>query len=189
MASTTSLQASVNHQTVALQTLRLLQEQRDQGQPTPQQVSAAPGQVSLTEQQEKGEGPAVATLGGEGNAVPQPRDPGQCTLARVAMRTVLARVVETTTQLVQVEQTILNPLRQELNFPIYLKDSIEFRNICCHMAQQREGQAFDQDLNAAYQCLKTIIKKLIHSLLSIPADVRALSCIALRQVLQNHLAL
>ncbi|XP_068919698.1 leukemia-associated protein 7 [Petaurus breviceps papuanus] len=191
MAYSLSLQAAINHQIVALQTLRVLQEQRDRdlGQPTLEDVSVATEQAGPPEQPEKGEGPAEEKPGEEGNAVPQPWDPSQCSLARAVVRTVLARVVQTTAQLIQVEQTILAPLHQELNFPVYLKDSIEFRNICCHMAQHGEEPIFDQDLNAAYKCLKTIIKKLIHTMLSLPADVRALSCMALRQVLQNHLDL
>ncbi|XP_036595452.1 leukemia-associated protein 7-like [Trichosurus vulpecula] len=185
------LQASISHQTVALQTLRLLQQQRDrnEGQSSTQHVSTAPRQASRREDQEKGKGPEEAKLRGEEVCVPKTRDPGQCKLAHVAVHTVLAHLVEITLQLVQVEQTILNRLHQELNFPVYLKDSVELRNICSHMGQQLEGQAFDQDLNAAYQCLKTVIEKLIHSLVSLPADVPALACIAPRQVLQNLLHL
>ncbi|XP_020825646.1 leukemia-associated protein 7 [Phascolarctos cinereus] len=191
MNSATHFQASISHQIMALQILRLLKQQRDRedGQPSPQHMAAAPGQPGPGEDREKAEGSAEAKPGDEGGAESAPRNPGQCSLARVAVRIVLARVVESTSQLLQVEQTILNNLHQELSFPIYLKDSIEFRNICSRMARQQEGQSFDQDLNAAYQCLKTIIKKLIRSVLSLPADVRALACVALRQVLQNLLDL
>ncbi|XP_027712728.1 leukemia-associated protein 7 [Vombatus ursinus] len=191
MSSATHLQASIGHQIMALQTLRVLLQQRDrnEGQPSPQHVSAAPGQPGPGEDGEKAEGPAEAKTGDEGGAASEPRGHGQCELARVAVRTVLARVVETTSQLIQVEQTILNPLHQEVDFPVYLKDSIEFRNICSHMAQQPEGPYFDRDLNTAYKCLKTIIKKLIRSMLSLPADIRDLACVALRQVLQNLLDL
>uniref|UniRef100_F7CIJ6 Deleted in lymphocytic leukemia 7 n=1 Tax=Monodelphis domestica TaxID=13616 RepID=F7CIJ6_MONDO len=123
MANTAHLLASINHQIVALQTLRLLQQQRDreEGQLFSSLVSEAPGQAGQREEKEGGGGPAAGTAGDELGAVPEPRDSGQCELARLAVRTVLARVVESTSQLVRVEQTILSPLHQELNFPIHMK--------------------------------------------------------------------
>ncbi|XP_007495465.1 leukemia-associated protein 7 isoform X2 [Monodelphis domestica] len=126
MANTAHLLASINHQIVALQTLRLLQQQRDreEGQLFSSLVSEAPGQAGQREEKEGGGGPAAGTAGDELGAVPEPRDSGQCELARLAVRTVLARVVESTSQLVRVEQTILSPLHQELNFPIHMKASI-----------------------------------------------------------------
>ncbi|XP_072466600.1 leukemia-associated protein 7 [Notamacropus eugenii] len=174
MGSNLRLQAAISHQIAALQILRQLQRQRDRDDAlqSPQHVAAA-----------HSEGPAAGAKPGDELGA----DRGPCDLAHMAVRAVLARVVESTSQLVRVEQTILNPLHQEVHFPVYLKDSIEFRNLCNHMTHQLEGQGFDRDLNAAYLCLKTIIKRLIHSLLTLPADVRALACIALRQVLQNLL--
>ncbi|XP_044521986.1 leukemia-associated protein 7 [Gracilinanus agilis] len=194
MANTAHLLASINHQIVALQTLRLLQQQRDreEEQLFSSHMSEAPGQAgprAEREEKEGGGGPAAGRAGDEGGAVPEPRDSGQCELARLAVRTVLARVVESTSQLVRVEQTILSPLHQELNFPIHLKDSVEFRNICSHMALQLEGHYFDRDLNTAYQCLKSIIKKLIRSLRSLQSDSCAVACTALRQILQSLLDL
>uniref|UniRef100_A0A8C3VRB8 Deleted in lymphocytic leukemia 7 n=1 Tax=Catagonus wagneri TaxID=51154 RepID=A0A8C3VRB8_9CETA len=117
--------------------------------------------------------------------LPLPRGRGPCTLARMAMRSALARVVDSTSELVSVEQTLLGPLQQERPFPIHLKDSVEFRNICSHLALQTEGQQFDRDLNAAHQCLKTILKKLIQSLASLPSDAHVVACASLRQILQN----
>ncbi|KAK2119069.1 hypothetical protein P7K49_000455 [Saguinus oedipus] len=55
--------------------------------------------------------------------LPFPRDRGPCTLARMAMRSALARVVDSTSELVSVEQTLLEPLQQERSFPIHLKVS------------------------------------------------------------------
>ncbi|XP_074073267.1 leukemia-associated protein 7 [Macrotis lagotis] len=211
MAGRTRLQAAINHQVVALQTLRFLQQQRSRrdGPLGPGPVSGAPGPAGRPEDRERAGGPsegpseerpAEARDGGGGSAEARPggergaaaRDPGEgppCKLARVVVRTVLNRVVESTSQLIRVEQTILKPLHQLENFPVYLKDSVEFRNICSHMALQLEGQLFDRDLNEAYQCLKNIIKKLLRSVMSIPADTSAMSCIALRQVLHNLLDL
>ncbi|XP_003913946.1 leukemia-associated protein 7 [Papio anubis] len=125
--------------------------------------------------------------GAEGGAelLPFPQDRGPCTLARMAMRSALARVVDSTSELVNVEQTLLGPLQQERSFPIHLKDSVEFRNICSHLALQIEGQQFDRDLNAAHQCLKTIVKKLIQSLANLPSDAHVVACASLRQILQN----
>ncbi|XP_004604666.2 leukemia-associated protein 7 [Sorex araneus] len=125
--------------------------------------------------------------GAEGGAelLPFPRGRVPCTLARMAMRSALARVVASTSELVSVEQTLLGPLQQERPFPIHLKDSVEFRNICSHLALQIEGQQFDRDLNAAHQCLKTIVKKLIQSLANLPSDAHVVACASLRQILQN----
>ncbi|CAI9178563.1 unnamed protein product [Rangifer tarandus platyrhynchus] len=69
--------------------------------------------------------------------------------------------------------------------PILLKDSVELRNICSHLALQTEGQQFDRDLNAAHQCLKTIVKKLIQSLANLPSDAHMVTCASWRQILQN----
>uniref|UniRef100_G1PZE6 Deleted in lymphocytic leukemia 7 n=1 Tax=Myotis lucifugus TaxID=59463 RepID=G1PZE6_MYOLU len=124
--------------------------------------------------------------GAEGGAELLPCPQGRpCTLARMAMRSALARVVDSTSELVSVEQTLLSPLLQERSFPIHLKDSVEFRNICSHLALQIEGQQFDRDLNAAHQCLKTIVKKLIQSLANLPSDAHVVACASLRQILQN----
>ncbi|XP_059537054.1 leukemia-associated protein 7 [Myotis daubentonii] len=125
--------------------------------------------------------------GAKGGAelLPCPQGRGPCTLARMAVRSALARVVDSTSELVSVEQTLLSPLLQERSFPIHLKDSVEFRNICSHLALQIEGQQFDRDLNAAHQCLKTIVKKLIQSLANLPSDAHVVACASLRQILQN----
>ncbi|XP_006879575.1 PREDICTED: leukemia-associated protein 7 [Elephantulus edwardii] len=131
---------------------------------------------------------AEAVRGAEGGAelLPFPQNPrAPCTLARMAMRSALARVVDSTSELVSVEQTLLGPLQQERAFPVHLKDSVEFRNICSHLALQMEGQQFDRDLNAAHQCLKTIVKKLIQSLANLPSDSHMVACASLRQILQN----
>ncbi|XP_057563994.1 leukemia-associated protein 7 [Hippopotamus amphibius kiboko] len=125
--------------------------------------------------------------GAKGGAelLPFPRGRGPCTLARTAMRSALARVVDSTSELVSVEQTLLGPLQQERSFPVHLKDSVEFRNICSHLALQIEGQQFDRDLNAAHQCLKTIVKKLMQSLANLPSDAHVVACTSLRQILQD----
>ncbi|XP_035193495.1 leukemia-associated protein 7 [Oxyura jamaicensis] len=111
------------------------------------------------------------------------------TLREKALRSKLSRVVDATSRLIEVEQTLLLPLIQQHPFPLHPKDSIEFRNICSHMALQREGQQFEKDLQEAHQCLKTIIEKLLWSLAVFPSE----HCIpvrsALRQILQNLLAM
>ncbi|NXW92982.1 LEU7 protein, partial [Alopecoenas beccarii] len=111
------------------------------------------------------------------------------TLREMALRSKLSRLVEVTSQLVEVEQTLLLPLLQQHPLPLHPKDSIEFRNISSRMALQREGQQFEKDLHEAHQCLKTIIEKLICSLAVFPSDSCMPVRFALRQILQNLLAM
>ncbi|NWU47228.1 LEU7 protein, partial [Dromas ardeola] len=111
------------------------------------------------------------------------------TLREMALRNKMSRLVEATSRLVQVEQTLLLPLLQQHPLSLHPKDSIEFRNICSHMALQREGQQFERDLYEAHQCLKTIIEKLIRSLAVFPSDTYIPVRYALRQILQNLLAM
>uniref|UniRef100_G1MZS8 Deleted in lymphocytic leukemia 7 n=1 Tax=Meleagris gallopavo TaxID=9103 RepID=G1MZS8_MELGA len=87
------------------------------------------------------------------------------------------------------EQTFLLPLVKQHPFPLHPKDSIEFRNICSHMALQREGQQFEKDLHEAHQCLKMIIEKHICSLAVFPSESYIPVRSALRQILQNLLAM
>ncbi|XP_003477375.1 leukemia-associated protein 7 [Cavia porcellus] len=211
MTSPAPLVASISHQMVALQTLQLLQQEwdwvdgpgapgslRDQDHVPASAMRALPRPEG--EEEDRGVGarnvsarewaccPEVEGVqGAQGGAelLPFPRDRGPCTLASRAMRSALARVVDSTSELVSVERTLLGPLQQERSFPIHLKDSVEFRNICSHLALQMEGQQFDRDLNAAHQCLKTIVKKLIQSLANLPSDAHLVACASLRQILQN----
>ncbi|NWI36321.1 LEU7 protein, partial [Picathartes gymnocephalus] len=74
-------------------------------------------------------------------------------------------------------------------FCLFFQDSIEFRNICSHTALQREEQQFEKGLHEAHQCLKTIIEKLICSLAVFPSDSYTPVRSALRQILQNPLAM
>ncbi|XP_004577550.2 leukemia-associated protein 7 [Ochotona princeps] len=212
MASPAPLVASISHQMVALQTLQLLQQEwgwgdgpgATGGSRDPDHVSAAPvrcsgrGRALLGLEPEVGGGAVgsgartrtpeagmVRSAEGGSELLLLPRDRRPCTLARMAMRSALARVVDSTSELVSVEQTLLGPLQQERSFPIHLKDSVEFRNICSHLALQIEGQQFDRDLSAAHQCLKTIVKKLIQSLANVPSDAHVVACASLRQILQN----
>ncbi|XP_075598919.1 leukemia-associated protein 7 [Balearica regulorum gibbericeps] len=89
---------------------------------------------------------------------------------QTALHSKMSQLLEATSQLVQVEQTPLLPLLQKHPLPLHPKDSIQFRNICSHMAFQREGQQFERHLHEAHQCLKTIIEKLICSLPVFPSD-------------------
>ncbi|NXJ09679.1 LEU7 protein, partial [Odontophorus gujanensis] len=111
------------------------------------------------------------------------------TLREKALRSKLSRLVDATTRLVALEQTFLLPLIQQHPFPLYPKDSIEFRNICSHMALQRGGQQFEKDLHEAHQCLKMIIEKRICSLAVFPSESYIPVRSALRQILQNLLAM
>lgn len=80
---------------------------------------------------------------------------GSLTLAQKASRNRLSRVAKSTLSLLVVEENILDHLDHQ--FPVQLKDSIEFRNICTHMALQTDDRRFDQDLNLAQECLTAII--------------------------------
>ncbi|NXY85755.1 LEU7 protein, partial [Alcedo cyanopectus] len=113
----------------------------------------------------------------------------QETLREKALHRKMTRLVESTSQLVQVEQTLLLPILQQHPLPLHPKDSIEFRNICSRMALQREGQHFERDLREAHQCLKTIIEKLLCSLAVFPSDSYIPARSALRRILQNLLAM
>ncbi|NXD64975.1 LEU7 protein, partial [Eolophus roseicapillus] len=111
------------------------------------------------------------------------------TLREKALHSKMSRIVEATSQLIQIEQSLLLPLLQQHPLPLHPKDSIEFRNICSHMVLQREGQQFDRDLHEAHQCLKTIVEKLICSLAAFPSDSCILVLSALRQIRQGLLAM
>lgn len=144
MASPAPLVASISHQMVALQTLQLLQQEwgwgdgpSAPGSPSgPDHVPIAPARRSGQMRTRRGLGrgstgargsPEAGGLrGAEGGAelLPFPRDRGPCTLARMAMRSALARVVDSTSELVSVEQTLLGPLQHERPFPIHLKVSL-----------------------------------------------------------------
>ncbi|KAK7806530.1 hypothetical protein U0070_016620 [Myodes glareolus] len=152
MASPAPLVASISHQMVALQTLQLLQQEwgwgdgpSAPGSPRgPDHVPVAQARRSGQMRTRRGLGRGVAGArsspeagglrGAEGGAelLPFPRDRGPCTLARMAMRSALARVVDSTSELVSVEQTLLGPLQQERPFPIHLKVSLS----CCPFGLQ-----------------------------------------------------
>ncbi|KAM8922848.1 LOW QUALITY PROTEIN: leukemia-associated protein 7 [Lycaon pictus] len=102
-------------------------------------------------------------------------------------------VVDSTWELVSVERLArsksggvrgVGPGVLELSCGASSQDSVEFRNICSRLALQIQGQ-FDRDLNAAHQCLKTIVKKLIQSLANLPSDTHVVACASLRQSLQD----
>uniref|UniRef100_F6ZIX5 Deleted in lymphocytic leukemia 7 n=1 Tax=Equus caballus TaxID=9796 RepID=F6ZIX5_HORSE len=162
MASPAPLVASISHQMVALQTLQLLQQEwgwgDDPGTPRsprdPDHVSASPARRSGPQRarpgREEGGGdrdarnegsgtrassPEVEVVrGAEGGVelLPFPPDHRPCSLARMAMRSALARVVDSTSELVSVEQTLLGPLQQERSFPIHLKVYIQlFKDSRC----------------------------------------------------------
>uniref|UniRef100_A0A8B9BLM9 Deleted in lymphocytic leukemia 7 n=1 Tax=Anser brachyrhynchus TaxID=132585 RepID=A0A8B9BLM9_9AVES len=200
---------SLEHQAGALRTLQLVWGGREAA--TASRLPLSPSQPSMAQTSSTGRpGPAryspggemdVARLGQSGDLTPlspsesrphmlsQPRLVRNETLREVALRSKLSRVVDATSWLIEVEQTLLLPLIQKHPFPLHPKDSIEFRNICSHMALQREGQQFEKDLHEAHQCLKTIIEKLIWSLAVFPSEPYIPVRSALRQILQNLLAM
>ncbi|NWZ05250.1 LEU7 protein, partial [Agelaius phoeniceus] len=118
----------------------------------------------------------------------QPRLERCETLQEMALHGKMSLLTELTSLLLHVEH-LLFPLLQGNPLPPHPSDSIELRNICSHTALQREGQQFEKDLLEAHQCLKTIIEKLICSLAVFPSDSYIPVRSALRQILQNPLAM
>ncbi|KAG8452806.1 hypothetical protein GDO86_004555 [Hymenochirus boettgeri] len=107
------------------------------------------------------------------------------TLAQVASQNLLSRVTNSTAQLLLVEQNVLQRLQLERPLVIQLKDSIEFRNICTHMALQVEDMKFDRDVKEAQQCLRTIISRLISALLAFSSDLCDKATEDLKAILKN----
>ncbi|XP_056183736.1 leukemia-associated protein 7 [Falco biarmicus] len=157
-----------------------------------------PGGAQELEEERKA--PGKSPKEGEENGDLSPLSPGdprperlaRCeTLREMALHSKMSQLVKATSRLVQVEQTLLLPLLLPVQHPLPLhpKDSIEFRSICSHMALQGEGQQFERDLHEAHQCLKTIIEKLICSFAVFPSHSYIPVQSALRQILQNLLAM
>ncbi|NXW21607.1 LEU7 protein, partial [Circaetus pectoralis] len=216
MAGPAALLVSIGHQAGALRTLRAAaapHPPRSPPQPSHTKTSGTggsgpvwrspgeetevrePGGAQEPEEERKAAGKSRKE--GEESGDPSPPSPGgprperlvrRGTLRETALRGKASRLVEATSRLVQVEETLLLPLLQHHPLPLHPKDSIEFRNICSRMALQREGQQFERDLHEAHQCLKTIIEKLICSLAVFPSDSYIPVRSALRQILQNLLA-
>ncbi|NXE77670.1 LEU7 protein, partial [Cochlearius cochlearius] len=216
MAGPAALLVSIRHQAGALRTLQAAaapHPPRSPLQPSHTQTFSArrsgpawhspgeemevsePGGAQGLEEERKA--PGRSPKEGEESGELCPLSPGEprpgvarCeTLRETALRSKMSRLVEATSRLVQVEQTLLLPLLQHHPLPLHPKDSIDFRNICSRMALQREGQQFERDLHEAHQCLKTIIEKLICSLAVFPSDSYIPVRSALRQILQNLLAM
>ncbi|XP_075055177.1 leukemia-associated protein 7 [Mixophyes fleayi] len=91
------------------------------------------------------------------------------TLSQRASGNRLSRVARCTLEILALEEKILDHLPLGHQFPMQLKDSIELRNICTHMALQTDDRRFDQDLKSAQECLITIINNMAW-------DVAANSC-------------
>ncbi|OCT93056.1 leukemia-associated protein 7 [Xenopus laevis] len=107
------------------------------------------------------------------------------TLAQMASQNRLSRVTNSTAQLLLVEQNVLQHLPPERPLLIQLKDSIEFRNICTHMALQVEDRKFDKDVSEAQQCLRTIITDLITALSALHLEFCEAATEDLRSILKN----
>uniref|UniRef100_A0A8C2U9B6 Deleted in lymphocytic leukemia 7 n=1 Tax=Coturnix japonica TaxID=93934 RepID=A0A8C2U9B6_COTJA len=192
MAGVAVLLQSLEHQAEALRTLQAVWGGReDDAAPHP---PCSPSQPFQAQSDGTGQHGSAWLSPGRKTEVPRPQQRLQLrlerpeTLREKALCSKLSRVVDATTRLVTVEQTFLLPLVQQHSFPLHPKDSIEFRNICSHMALQREGQQFEKDLHEAHQCLKMIIEKHICSLAVFPSESHIPARSALRQILQNLLA-
>ncbi|NXP93438.1 LEU7 protein, partial [Passerina amoena] len=118
----------------------------------------------------------------------QPRLERCETFQEMALHSKMSLLTEATSHLLRVGHLLL-PLLQWNPLPPHPSDSTELRNICSHTALQRKGQQFEKDLLEAHQCLKTIIEKFICSLAVFPSDSYIPVRSALRQILQNPLAM
>ncbi|KAM8977601.1 leukemia-associated protein 7 [Pelodytes ibericus] len=107
------------------------------------------------------------------------------TLAHIASRNCLSRVLKCTAQLLLVEQDAVNHLPLNCPLNIQLKDNIEFSNICTHMTLQVEDRLFGLDLNAAQGCLKTIITDLILAFSAFSSEFFDAATDQLNQILHN----
>ncbi|NWU66814.1 LEU7 protein, partial [Pterocles burchelli] len=207
MAGPATLLVSIAHQARALRTLQAAaaphplctppQPSHTQTFSTSRSGPARHSPGGAQELEEERKAPWKSPKEGEEGGDLSPPSPGEPRAERLARRETLreralhskmSRLAEATSQLVQVEQTLLLPLLQQHPLPLHPKDSIEFTNICSHMILQREGQQFERDLHEAHQCLKTIVEKLISSLAAFPSDSYIPVQSALRQILQNLLA-
>ncbi|KAM9319871.1 leukemia-associated protein 7 [Gastrophryne carolinensis] len=87
---------------------------------------------------------------------PEPSSPN-LTLAQRASRNRLSRVAHSILELLLLEENMVDHVPLDHQFTMQVKDSIEFRNICTHMALQTDDRRFDQDLSLAQECLAQII--------------------------------
>ncbi|CAI9578503.1 unnamed protein product, partial [Staurois parvus] len=112
--------------------------------------------------------------------------PPRClTLAQRASRHRLSRVARSILELLLVEENMLQHLPLDHQFTMQIKDSIEFRNICIHMALQTDDRRFDQDLNSAQECLTQIIANMTWDTSSKTCDFCYTAQEQLKQILQK----
>ncbi|XP_043940826.1 leukemia-associated protein 7 [Protopterus annectens] len=95
-----------------------------------------------------------------------------CPIAVRVRQQRLSLLTDIISQLVDVEQNhISSVIKEHNNFSFHPKDSIELRNICCHMVlQTTTGLQFDSDLKEGFHCLKTIVTKLLESISAIQSE-------------------
>ncbi|CAM4407808.1 unnamed protein product [Lepidochelys kempii] len=101
--------------------------------------------ASKTSEEEEGEeecgSQALSNPGEPGPKDSRQLDPARPrTLTQIAVHSMLSRIVDSTSQLVRVEQTLLLPLFQEHPFPIHLKVSSERSKDSCPGLPSANGQ-------------------------------------------------
>ncbi|XP_018411943.1 PREDICTED: leukemia-associated protein 7 [Nanorana parkeri] len=146
----------VSHQAKALNTLLPLLEQRGMHCGIPNLFIAEGATISgLCHPQVQQAGTELPSDDTDSGSSPR------ClTLAQRASRHRLSRVARSILELLLVEENMLQHLPLDHQFTMQIKDSVEFRNICTHMALQTEDRRFDQDLNSAQECLTQIISNM-----------------------------
>ncbi|XP_063813117.1 leukemia-associated protein 7 [Pseudophryne corroboree] len=167
------LKEAVTHQAQALRTLILLMDER--GIRCDALHLHLVGSSSLQQL-----GSAQSGRPGAGTVSSTP-----LTLSQKASRNRMSRVARCCLDLLAVEDNIVVHLPLGHQLPIHLKDSIEFRNICTHMALQTDDRRFDQDLNSAQECLITIINNMNWDVAANSCDFCETVREQLKQILQE----
>ncbi|XP_068121162.1 leukemia-associated protein 7 isoform X2 [Hyperolius riggenbachi] len=107
------------------------------------------------------------------------------TLAQRASRSRLSRVARSILELLLVEENMMEHVPLDHQFTMQIKDSIEFRNICTHMALQTDDRRFDQDLDSAQECLMQIITNMTWDVSAKTCDFCQTAQEQLKQILQK----
>lgn len=173
----------ISHQAKALHTLLPLLEQRGIQCTIPDLFISEGATISgLSPPQAGAQQTAMEMSSDNPDGGPSPR----ClTLAQRASRHRLSRVVRSILELLLVEENMLQHLPLDHQFTMQIKDSIEFRNTCTHMALQTDDRRFDQDLNSAQECLIQIVTNMTWDTSSKTCDFCHNAQEQLKQILQK----
>ncbi|XP_072286743.1 leukemia-associated protein 7 [Pyxicephalus adspersus] len=173
----------VSHQAKALNTLLPLLEQRGVHCTIPNLFVAEGATISSLCPPQTGAQLAGMELASDGT---EAESSSRClTLAQRASRHRLCRLARCILELLLLEENMLQHLPLDHQFTMQIKDSIEFRNICTHMALQTDDRRFHQDLNFAQECLSQIITNMTWDTSSKACDFCQTAQEQLKHILQK----